>query len=84
MIQVEIKLRSARGRKYDRILGVVVIANDGTGTAEEGNYEFALSHAGVYFGKRKEPYKKGKVKGFKRNLSPYRLLYRVLKKAGEL
>ena len=65
------------------LLGVICIANDGTGTAKIGNYKFALSHSGKFINKKRS-YKRGKVKGFKRSSSVYRLLYRVLKKAGEV
>jgi hypothetical protein len=85
MIICTIELKSARGEKHDRPLGVITIANDGTSDDPKyGNYKYAISHAGIYFGKRKEPFKKGKVKGFKRTLSPYRLVYRCLKDAGEV
>jgi hypothetical protein len=44
-------------------LGILAIANDGTGTPEMGNYKWTLSHAGKYFGKRKEPFKQGRLRG---------------------
>ena len=84
MITVTIELNSAHGRHKDRTLGILVISNDDTGTSEIGNYKWTLSHAGMYFGKRREPFKSGTVKGFKRSLSPYRLVYRCLKEAREV
>lgn len=84
MIQVTVELKSARGAHRDRPLGCLVISNDGTGTALLGNYKYVLSHAGDYFGKRKEPYKTGRVVGFPRRASPYRLIFRCLKDAGEM
>ena len=62
-------------------LGVICIANDGKGTAEYGDYDYAISHTGNYI-KRKDVYKKGKVRNFKRSLGVYKLLGRVLKDAG--
>jgi hypothetical protein len=84
MIIVKIELKSARGGKRDRILGVMIISNDGTGTVKLGNYRYTLSHAGIHFGKKKEPYKRGTIKGFRRSSSPYRLIQRCLKDAGEI
>jgi hypothetical protein len=84
MIEVTIRLKSARGKSRDRMLGVIVIGNDGTGTEKKGNYNYVLSHSGNYFGKRKEPYKKGRIKGYPRKWSVYRLIQRVLRDAGEL
>lgn len=39
MIRVLLSLQSARGRLHNRVLGIVLIANDGTGTAARGNYD---------------------------------------------
>lgn len=64
-------------------LGVITIANDGTGTTTTGNYQVTASHSGSYFGQRPEPYKKGRVLGFLRNLSVYRLVARALAAIGE-
>lgn len=83
MIVVRIELWPHGDQARARQLGVIAITNDGTGTAATGNYEVVASHAGNYFGKRKEPYKRGRVRGFLRNLSPYRLLFRALKELGE-
>lgn len=84
MIVVKMELWPGGDKAGKRALGVIVIANDGTGTDGSGNYRFSLSHAGRYFGKRKEPWKSGKVRGFVCSLSPYRLLARCLKAAGEV
>jgi hypothetical protein len=84
MIIVTIELKSARGPEHDRTLGKITIANDGTGTEEVGNYRYELKHAGKFYGKKKGFFKAGKVRGFRRTLSPYRLVQRVLKDAGEL
>lgn len=77
MIVVKIELWPLGNQAKARTLGVVNIANDGTGDLEKGNYKVALSHAGKYFGKP-GAYKSGEVKGFKRALSPYHLLLRAL------
>jgi hypothetical protein len=84
MIVVTIELWPGGYKEKSRPLGVISITNDGTGTKEKSNYNYVLSHAGMFFGKRKEPFKKGSVRGFFRNLSPYRLLARCLKDAGEV
>jgi len=39
VIIIEVRMVSARGRKYDRMLGKGVIENDGTGTVTTGNYK---------------------------------------------
>lgn len=82
MIRVTLELDVHGKGEKKRMLAVIVIANDGTGTAKFGNYEYALSHSGAYLGKRKEPFKKGRIEGFKRTLSPYKLLQLVLEDAG--
>lgn len=78
MIVVIIELWPGGCPDGKRQLGEIVISNDGSGTTEIGNYEVVASHAGNYFGKRPEPYKRGSVSGFARKLSPYRLLCRAL------
>jgi hypothetical protein len=84
MVRVTIELVSSKGADHNRTLGVVEIANDGTGTGEFGNYLYRISHGGVFFGRRKGWWKKGRVMRFGRRLSPYRLLSRVLRMAGEV
>jgi hypothetical protein len=80
MIVCKIELWPRGDKTKARTLGTVVIANDGTGTPEHGNYDVALSHAGVY---RKEgeykAWKGGRVLGHYRMLSPYYLLQAALK-----
>lgn len=83
MIVVKMELWPGGDESRMRPLGTIVITNDGTGNAEVGNYRYTLSHAGKFFGKRKEPFKQGRVIRFIRTLSPYRLLCRVLKEARE-
>ena len=56
-------------------LGTAVIANDGTGTPQLGNYTVRLSKRG----KPGQAWKRGTVQGFPRQaLGPYDLLYRCL------
>lgn len=81
MIVVKIEMYPGGDKTKKYPLGVIIITNDGTGTAKEGNYDVALSHAGVYVN-RKGIWKKGKVRGFPRKLSPYHLLARALRAAG--
>lgn len=85
-VEVIIRLKSARGPQYDRPLGHIVISNDGTGTVKLGNYKYVLAHAGKHWEKNKKgkPFKKGRIRNFPRNMSPYRLVQRCLKHAGEV
>jgi hypothetical protein len=83
MIVVKIELLPKGRTKGKRLLGVICVANDGTGTSKVGSYVYALSHAGRYIATRKRTYKKGKVVNFPRHLSPYRLIARILKDAKE-
>lgn len=73
MIVVKIELWPHGLRAKAREIGRVVIANDGSGTAESGNYQVALSHAGIY-GDKPGAWKSGTVTGHRRNLSPYHLV----------
>lgn len=83
MIVVRIELWPHGDESSSKPLGVLVISNDGTGNQQLGNYSVTASHAGDFYGKRKEPFKQGVVTGFLRHLSPYRLIYRALKAIGE-
>jgi len=84
MIEVRFTLLPKGDKKRKRLLGIICIANDGTGTTKVGNYNYAISHTGKFLFKSKTNiYKKGKVKGFPRNKSVYRLLSRIFKDAGE-
>ncbi len=85
MVVVKIELWPGGREGNSRGLGVMIITNDGTGDAEFGNYKYTLSHAGKHFGgKKQEPFKQGRIKNFKRTLSPYRLVQRCLKDAMEV
>lgn len=83
MIVVKMELWPGGSEEHMRPLGTIVITNDGTGTKVSGNYKAVLSHAGKFWGVRKEPYRTCRVANFARTLSPYRLLCRVLRAAKE-
>lgn len=84
MIVVKIEMYPGGDKKGKCGLGVLVISNDGTGTTKAGNYLYTLSHAGKYFKTKKGVCKHGRVTNFPRAYSPYRLVQRVLKDAGEI
>ena len=83
MVVVHIELWPGGDKTRARPLGTVRITNDGTGTNEFGNCTVSASHAGMFYGKRPEPYKTGIVRRFARRLSPYRLVCRALRALGE-
>lgn len=83
MLMIKIELHPGGDESKARLIGMIAIANDGTGDEQTGSYNVVASHAGKYLGKRPEPYKTGKVQSFARGLSPYRLLARALKALGE-
>lgn len=73
MIVVTIELRSAVSRDRDKVLGVVGIANDGTGDADRASYDAVASR-----GPRGKSYV-GRVEGFpKKSRSALELLRRAL------
>jgi hypothetical protein len=76
MIVVKIELHSAITGRVSR-LGEIVIANDGTGTANQGNYW------GKLYGKKKDVVlRSAVVRGFPRKrLLAHDLLYRILRNA---
>lgn len=82
MIVVKMELWPGGDESRMRPLGTVHIINDGTGSVARGNYTVEAFHAGSYI-KRKGVWKRGRVRGFLRNLSPYRLLCRALTAVGE-
>lgn len=82
MIVVKIELWPHGDASEKRMLGKLYISNIG-GDAQIGNYKVEALHAGIYYG-RKGFFKTGRVNGFPRRLSPYRLLCRALKAIGEL
>lgn len=77
MIRVTIELLPHGFETDKETLGVVEIANDGTGTLTNGSYRYKLFKRGM-----KGIWKSGGVSGFPRQkLGSYDLLYRVLKAA---
>lgn len=80
MVVCKIELHPGGDKSKAEPLGVIMIANDGTGTLEEGNYDVYLSHAGIYW--RKEGYWKSGKCSYKRSLSPYHLVLNALKACG--
>lgn len=78
MIRVTVELISANGSHRDRVLGTMEIANDGTGTADVGNYRVKL-HA-EYTPKEG---RHAQVRGFRRRAqSVWSLIGTALKMTG--
>ena len=77
MIVVTIEVWPKGEKTKATLLGVARISNDGTGDATWGNYNCELSHSGKYVG-TPGVWKKGKVLGHERGLSPYHLVLRAL------
>ena len=83
MVVVKIELWPGGDKRRRRPLGVLYITNDGSSeSAAVGNYKVTASHAGKFFGK-KGVFKQGRVLGFARTLSPYRLVCRALRAINE-
>lgn len=77
VIKVEMWPLGDESKAYE--IGRGVIANDGTGTDERGNYDVRLLKSDVY-AKRPGVWKKGRVEGFPRRvLGPWDLLFRALR-----
>ena len=75
MLIVTIELKSAIDAERDKLLGVMRISNDGTGTPEVANYNVRLSK----FGDR-GTWKQGRVEGFDRvRRGPFDLLWLALR-----
>ena len=81
MIRVTIQMVPNGDETKTRLLGTILITNDGTGNENYGNYEAAISHTGKYLGVAKEPYQTSRVEKFKRTSSVYNLIAQVLAKA---
>lgn len=82
MLRVTIELVPFGLESRKSTIGVVEIANDGSGDTTTGNYEVTLSKEPP-IAKKRGVWKKGEVKGFPRlKLGPYDLLYRALKSCG--
>ena len=74
MIRITIELiPPLLGGKEKSIIAKAFIVNDGTGTPERGNYNYAL------WLKRKKPWRTGKLLGFpKKSCNVWRLVHRIL------
>jgi hypothetical protein len=73
MIRVTVELVPHGREEHKRVLGRMVIANDGSGSPTAGNYEAAAT------GKAPRVWKNATVRGFPRKrLLAWDLLYRVL------
>lgn len=76
MIVIKIELWPAGNKDRKQLLGVAVIANDGTGSDSIGNYKYQI------FGRNNRPLRAGRITSFPRNiLLGWDLLTRVLKQA---
>lgn len=80
MLVVKIELWPHGSEAMKTVIGEARIANDGTGTAVLGNYDVQLAHSGRY-ASRPGVWKRGRVLGHARELSPYHLVLRALQVA---
>lgn len=79
MLVIKIELWPGGVEKKARPLGEVHIANDGSGTLDEGDYNVTLFKSPEY-AKSPGVWKRGRVRGFPRKrLGPYDLLFRALR-----
>jgi hypothetical protein len=74
MLKVTIELYPGGHSQGKKTLGIINIGNDGTGTEEIGNYNYALCKADL-----KTMLKQGRIEQFARQRGCYELLYEVLK-----
>ena len=74
MLEIEINLIPHGDKDKKDLQGLIVIANDGTGSLTHGNYTALFSHTKKYHGTRPEPYKIAKIRNFNRKQSVYELL----------
>jgi hypothetical protein len=75
MLRVTIEILPSGDENRKRHLGTVEIANDGTGSAEVGNYSIRLAK----FGRPDQTWLQGKLNGFDRiKRGPYDLLLQCL------
>lgn len=76
MIRVTIELLPLGSELHKRHMGTAIISNDATGNKEIGNYKVTLSK----WGRPKQVWRKGEVKGLSRSKrGPWDLLYLALK-----
>lgn len=94
MLRVTIELIPYGDENYARPLGIIEIANDGTGDVDNGNYIVALKKTPPWIGALRDVWRKGefqdspeiitgKVEGFSRTKrGVYDLLYKALVACG--
>ncbi len=80
MVVVKVELWPGGDESQAKTIGVAKVVNDQTGDEVASNYLVELSHSGSYFG-RPGVWKQGRVTGYRRQLSPYHLVYLALKAA---
>jgi len=82
MLVVKIEMHSARTGKITE-LGNMIIANDGTGEPNRGNYNVIVGRRGQHWRTApKRPVRTGRVENFPRNAySVWRLVLRALRSA---
>jgi len=81
MVVVKIEIWPHGEQKNARDLGSIIICNDGTGSKDLGSYNIAVSHGGRYWGKP-GVWKSGRLKNYRRSLSPYHLIAKALAVCG--
>jgi hypothetical protein len=82
LVVVKIELWPGGNPTNPKPLGTIYIANDGTGTSTDGNYDVRLSHSGRYI-QKPGVWKRGKVTGYKRAKdSVYHLVKMALEAVG--
>lgn len=92
MIYVRVELWPQGDREKAHLLQEMVIANDGTGTAEVGHYKAAVGHSTTYKGsgfedprrpKDTEVWRQSTVRDIdRRKISPLALVAKLLRAAG--
>jgi hypothetical protein len=83
MLRITIELLPHGFEGNKRVLGIAEIENDGSGTRVRGNYKYRLWGELDIAQKKTRPWKSGRVAGFYRMSSSWKLLYRCLKAALE-
>lgn len=76
VIKIEMWPQGQKEKAYE--YGLIVIANDGTGASNAGNYDAAIAHTGPHVGKP-GCYRAGRVENFRRlDLNVYHLIHQAL------
>lgn len=81
MIRITIELLPLGLEENRRTLGIAEIENDGTGNIGRANYRFRIWGELDIIQKKIRPWKSGRVTGFFRKSSSWKLLHLCLKKA---